>query len=80
MIRWSRLGVFSRIFTELAGKTGDSDRIMIEALPEAKGLPADQGYDVDRFHAYLTERGCTPCILSKTNRKVMIRHGAVLYC
>ena len=30
-IRWSKLGVFNRIFTELAGKAGEPDRIMIEA-------------------------------------------------
>jgi putative transposase len=29
-IRWSRLGVFNRIFTELAGKAGEPERIMIE--------------------------------------------------
>lgn len=30
-IRWSRLGVFSRIFAELTGKAGQPDRIMIDA-------------------------------------------------
>ena len=30
-IRWSRLGVFNRIFAELAGKVGEPDRIMIDA-------------------------------------------------
>jgi transposase len=30
-IRWSRLGVFNRIFVELAGKAGEPDRIMIDA-------------------------------------------------
>jgi putative transposase len=30
-IRWSRLGVFNRIFAELAGKAGEPDRIMIAA-------------------------------------------------
>lgn len=30
-IRWSRLGVFNRIFAELAGKAGDPERIMIDA-------------------------------------------------
>jgi putative transposase len=29
-IRWSRLGVFNRIFVELAGKAGEPDRIMID--------------------------------------------------
>ena len=31
VIRWSRLGVFNRIFAELAGKAGEPDRIMIDA-------------------------------------------------
>ena len=30
-IRWSRLGVFSRIFAELAAKGGRPDRLMIDA-------------------------------------------------
>jgi transposase len=30
-IRWSRLGVFNRIFAELAAKGGQPDRLMIDA-------------------------------------------------
>lgn len=30
-IRWSRLGVFNRIFAELAAKVGEPDTIMIDA-------------------------------------------------
>ena len=30
-IRWSRLGVFNRIFAELAGRAGEPDAIMIDA-------------------------------------------------
>ena len=30
-IRWSRLGVFNRIFAELAGEAGEPDAIMIDA-------------------------------------------------
>ena len=30
-IRWSRLGVFNRIFAELAAKGGRSDQLMIDA-------------------------------------------------
>jgi putative transposase len=30
-IRWSRLGVFNRIFAELAAKAGEPDQIMIDA-------------------------------------------------
>ena len=44
--------------------------LMIDALPKAKALLADRGYDADWFRAALTERGITPCIPSKVNRKV----------
>ena len=30
-VRWSRLGVFSKIFSELASKAGKSSRLMIDA-------------------------------------------------
>ena len=53
--------------------------LMIDALPRAKALLADRGYDADWFRAALTERGITPCIPSKVNRKVQIPHDAVLY-
>jgi transposase len=33
-IRWSRLGVFNRIFAELAGQAGEPDAIMIDATNE----------------------------------------------
>ena len=53
--------------------------LMIDALPRAKALLADRGYDADWFRAALSERGITPCIPSKVNRKVPIPHYAVLY-
>ena len=53
--------------------------LMIDALPRAKALLADRGYDADWFRAALTERGITPCIPSKANRKVPIPHDTVLY-
>lgn len=31
LIRWSRLGVFNRIFAELAGRAREPDAIMIDA-------------------------------------------------
>ncbi len=31
LVRWSRLGVFNKIFAELARKAGKSDRLMIDA-------------------------------------------------
>ena len=44
-IRWSRLGVFNRIFAELAAKRGKPDRLMVDATHlkaedrRAKGTP-----------------------------------------
>lgn len=31
VVRWSRMGVFNRIFTELAAKAGTPERLMIDA-------------------------------------------------
>jgi transposase len=30
-VRWSKMGIFNRIFAELAGKAGTPDRLMIDA-------------------------------------------------
>lgn len=53
--------------------------LMIHALPNAKTLLADKGYDADWFRAALAERGITACIPSKANRKIPIPHDAKLY-
>jgi transposase len=53
--------------------------LMIDALPRAKAMLGDRGYDADWFRAALAERGITACIPSKTNRKVPIPHDTVLY-
>jgi transposase len=53
--------------------------LMMEALPPAKDMLADRGYDADWFRNALTARGITPCIPSKTNRKVPIPHDKDLY-
>ncbi|WP_425992824.1 IS5 family transposase [Brevundimonas sp. TWP2-3-2] len=143
-IRWSRLGVFNRIFAELSAKGPRPERLMIDAthlkahrtaasllkkglfprrigrtkgglnsklhavcdgqgrplvllrsegqmsdykgaalmidaLPKAKALLGDRGYDADWFRAALIQRGITPCIPSKANRKVQIDHDRTLY-
>ncbi|MCZ8036432.1 IS5 family transposase [Novosphingobium sp.] len=143
-IRWSRLGVFNRIFAELAAKGGKPDRLMIDAthlkahrtaasllkkgslsrcigrtkgglnsklhavtdgqgrpvvmlltegqasdyrgaalllnaLPPAKELIADKGYDGNGFRNALAERGIAACIPSKSNRKIAIPHDTALY-
>lgn len=53
--------------------------LMIDAVPRAKALLADQGYDADWFRAALGARGIAACIPSKANRKVSIPHDTVLY-
>ena len=53
--------------------------LMIDALPQAKAMLGDRGYDADWFRAALAERGITACIPSKTNRKIPIPHDTILY-
>jgi transposase len=53
--------------------------LMIHALPPAKYMLADRGYDADWFRDALTARGITPCIPSRSNRKVQIPHDKALY-
>tara|TARA_R110002126_G_C10479097_1_gene501730 strand:+ start:3927 stop:4316 length:390 start_codon:yes stop_codon:yes gene_type:complete len=53
--------------------------LMFDAIPDAKALLGDKGYDADWFRQALAERGIEPCIPSKTNRKVPIPHDRNLY-
>ena len=53
--------------------------LMFDALPGAKALLGDKGYDADWFRDALTARGITPCIPSKANRKAPIPHDRMLY-
>ncbi|WP_240654902.1 IS5 family transposase [Croceicoccus ponticola] len=53
--------------------------LMIDALPRAKALLGDRGYDADWFRAALARRGIAACIPSKANRKVPIPHDTALY-
>ena len=53
--------------------------LMLPAMPRAKQLLADRGYDADWFRAALAKRRIIPCIPSKSNRKIAIPHVAVLY-
>lgn len=52
---------------------------MLDALPPAKAMLGDRGYDGDWFRDALTARGIAPCIPSKVNRKTPIPHDPVLY-
>lgn len=53
--------------------------LLLSALPNAKELLGDKGYDSDWFRAALTERGITPCIPPRANRKVQYHYDKVLY-
>jgi transposase len=53
--------------------------LMFDALPSAKQLLADKGYDADWFRRSLAERGITAFIPSKSNRKKPIQHDRILY-
>jgi transposase len=52
---------------------------MLPAMPKAKLLLADKGYDADWVRAALAKRRIEACIPSKSNRKIAIPHDAVLY-
>ncbi|MDQ0559781.1 transposase [Rhizobium mesoamericanum] len=41
---------------------------MLKALPKAKTMLADKGYDADWFRKALADRRITACIPSKANR------------
>lgn len=53
--------------------------LMIDALPPARQLLADKGYDADWFRRDLAERGIAACIPSKSNRKSPIEYDRKLY-
>ena len=53
--------------------------LMFDVLPKAKELLGDKGYDADWFRDALAKRGITPCIPSRSNRRVPIPHDRMLY-
>ena len=53
--------------------------LMLPALPRAKQLLADKGYDADWFREALAMRKIILCIPSKANRKLPIPHDPALY-
>ena len=53
--------------------------LMLGALPKAKAMLGDRGYDAARFRDALTARGITPCIPPKANRKTPIHYDQALY-
>lgn len=56
-----------------------SAALMIEAMPDAKVLLGDRGYDPNWFRNALSAGGIEPCIPSKANRKTQILHDRALY-
>ena len=53
--------------------------LMLPALPKAKELLGDKGYDANWFRQALAERGIAAGIPSKSNRKTPIEHDRTLY-
>lgn len=53
--------------------------MLLPALPPARELLADRGYDSNRFRAELAARGITPCIPSTKSRKTPLPYDKVLY-
>jgi transposase len=54
-------------------------RLILDALPPAKALLADRGYDSNWFRDALAERGCKPCIPSTKSRKIALPYDKALY-
>jgi transposase len=54
-------------------------RRLLDSLPPAKEMLADRGYDANWFRAALKEKGITPCIPPKRNRKIDIPYDKLLY-
>ena len=53
--------------------------LAINAVPPSEYLVADKGYDSNALRSWLIERGTTPVIPSKSNRKVQIEHDRQIY-
>lgn len=53
--------------------------LMLSALPSARVLIGDKGYDSNRFREPLTARGIEPCIPPRCGRKQRIPHDRKLY-
>jgi putative transposase len=53
--------------------------LMINALPPARELLTDRGYDSDGFRAALASRGITPCIPPRKKLKTVAGYDKTLY-
>ena len=54
-------------------------RLIVDALPPAKHLLADRGYDADGFRDALHSKDIEPCIPPRKNRKQKIEYDTDLY-
>ena len=64
-----------------AGQVSDytGARELLDSLPQAKHMLADRGYDANWFRKGLEEKGISPCIPSRKNRKKPIPHDEERY-
>ncbi|WP_110812051.1 IS5 family transposase [Tritonibacter mobilis] len=64
-----------------AGQRNDyiGARALLDGLPPAEHMLADRGYDADWYREALEDKGITPCIPSRKNRKVPIPHDEARY-
>ena len=53
--------------------------LLSDSLPKAKKLLADRGYDADWFRDRLRDKGVTPCIPSRRDRKTPVAYDKHLY-
>ncbi len=53
--------------------------LILPALPSAREMLADRGYDSNQFRAELLQRGITPCIPSTRSRKPALSYDKTLY-
>jgi transposase len=54
-------------------------KLLYPALPEARMLIADKGYDSDEFRAALKARSIATCIPPKRNRRLAVAFNKTLY-
>lgn len=53
--------------------------LLLPAIPKAKELLANRGYDAGWFRATLLEKGIAPCIPPKKNSTILIEYDKTLY-
>lgn len=53
--------------------------LVLDALPPAKALIADRGYDSAAFRQALAAKGIVPCIPSSRSRKIPYPYDKALY-